>query len=236
MRAYRQYWLLTALLLSAVALVIYSGVIGWALEKFPQLETQVAFAAVIGIFVWTFALRGHRTARKIAHNERALDKLARGAQPALCEATLRLAEARMLRNEGIREAKQTDFSMLHERQVSAFEDTLSEDLTVIDSVKLRMLVIAIFLAFLSIVSGIGAAALPTNVESVTPFLFGLLKALGLAYVPGLACFGSFLILHELGNFLGTHVRCLCRRFDLASYRVAVIGRAPEESLSSRPGG
>lgn len=234
MNAYRQYWLLTALLLSAAIYGAYAGVISWTIETFPSTITQAAVLIVLLVLSWTFVLRGHRTARMIAHNERALDRLGRNFFLVESEALDCLEEGRTLRTEG-HQAGQTDFSQLHQRQVSYFEKALTADITIIENVQFRLFITGVFLAFLSIVIGVGLAQYPQAVENLSPFLFGLMKALGLAYVPGLVCIGSFMILAELVSILKAHTNRLVRQFDLAAYRVAIVGRPIEASLA-RSGG
>ncbi len=230
MSAYKHYWLLSALLMSAAIYAGYAGLFTWTLQKFPEPMTQYAFLFVALMFLWTF-VRGHRTARMISRNERALHHLEQGDSTNPCEIHDYLEEAVQLRNEGITEAKQSDFSMLHQRQVALFDEAVTENVSSIDTMKSFMFIFAVFLAFMSIVSGVGLSVLPNSAEELRPFAFGLLKALGLAYVPGTACIGSFLILHVLGSMLHVHAQRLRVRFDLAVYRVAIIGRDVAESLT-----
>jgi hypothetical protein len=180
------------------------------------------------MFVWTF-VRANATARRIARNERALAPMRKKDIARKSDVREFLGEAQELRQEGQR-AGQSDFTVLHARQVSLFDEAVTESISSIDTIKSFMFIFAVFLAFGAIVKGVGVAELPKTADELRPFAFNLLKALALAYVPSTACMGSFLILHALGSMLHVHAQRLRVKFDKAAYRVAIFGRPADEVL------
>jgi hypothetical protein len=231
MTAYRQFWVLTALLLCAAIYAAYAGAISWGFEKFPQLPIQLAFGFIQLVFLWAYAGIGHGAAVLIARNEHALDVMQQDI-PLIgdkSEVERVLLETADLRKRG-QEQRQLDFSILHDVMREQFEGRLMEDVGRIDVIRVFMFFFGLLFTLVGVVQGFASQQFPTNSEEAKIYSFTIIKALGLAYLPAAGCIGATLILFVLSNLLQKRIGTLLSRFDVVLYRVAILG----ETKTGRP--
>lgn len=227
--AYRQYWLLTAFLLSVTIYGLYMGVVGWALLKFPDIPTQLSFGFILAVFLYAYGF-GHRAAKELSQSERALDLLSRGV-PSLGKLSAVeecLAEAMQLRQQG-RDNGQTNFAILYDRIEDRFDGSVTEDIGRIDTIRVFLFFVGLLFTLIGVVQGFASQQFPTNPEEAKMYSFTIIKALGLAYLPAAACMGSTLVLFVLSNVLQSRASRLISDFGNMLYRVAVLGKSTKNA-------
>jgi biopolymer transport protein ExbB/TolQ len=188
---------------------------------------QWVFVCILAIFAFTYGKTGHRAARTISYSEHAVDMLNRNI-PLIGQSDVRecLAEAIVRRERGFAKG-QTDFGTLFELTREKIRDRLMTDVDRIENVRTLMFFIGLFCTIIGIIQGFALQLLPTNPEESKVYAFTIIKALGLAYLPGAGCIGSALLFHVLGIMLQTRASALLSRFDDVLYSVILLEEGTE---------
>ena len=180
MTAYRQYWVLTGLLLAGTIYVVYAGVISWALVKFPELQGQVISVFVFAVFLYAYIVHGYGATRLITANAEAIQVVADKQAffpPTLLEteAVLTLAEARKLHVMGAAH-KQANFSTLYDKSHERFENCLSAKIAQIDTIRVFLFFAGLLFTVVGIVQGFATLQFPTNAEEAKIYSSTIIKA------------------------------------------------------------
>ncbi|HUO50079.1 MAG TPA: hypothetical protein VMU25_00690 [Candidatus Paceibacterota bacterium] len=224
--AYRQYWMLTTLLLCAAVFAAYEGFFAWGYQKFPELTVQLVFLAIMALFCWAYVVIGHTAARDVSHNERMLDLLKRNIVLAVDTGTdleVSLKEAYEMRHMMATTGQRDGLGLMLERVQKKFEDRLMQGVSRIDTVRIFLFFFGLFCTLIGIVQGFASQQIPTNPEEAKLYSFAIIKALGLAYVPATACIGSTLILYVLSVSLQQRIGEIVEGFEDLAFRVVVLG-------------
>jgi len=226
MNSYRQYWTLTVLLMCAVIIAIYQGLVTWVIQKFPDWQIQVAFVGILVIFLWTYGVTGHRAARQLSRNEHALDVLESGIPSinAKSEVKALIADTVQRRERG-NGLNQTDFRVLYEWASERLDHILTRDIERIDTVRVLLFFVGLFFTLIGIIAGFATQQFPTNPEEAKVYSFTIIKALGLAYLPAVACIGATLALYVLSTLLHSRSKGVQVRFEDIVYETAILGEA-----------
>lgn len=226
MNAYSKYWILAGVLIAAVAYAVHSGLIGWFLVKYPDLHVQLMCLAIIVIFLRTYLVDGHRSARMLYMNEKALsDNLHSGIPLPASRRTvvdLVLCETIDLHQEG-KEAGQVSFDSLVDMQRDVFEHDLTAGLNLVEMLRNFLFLIMLAFAISGVVMGFSQLLSPTNPEEAKVFTSTIIHALGIAYVPALECIVGFGVLYVLSCILQIHSESLIRDCAKPIYRAAHFG-------------
>ena len=224
MNAYRQYWLLTGLFVSAAIFGVHAGIVGWVMTKFPDLQGQLITLVIIGIFLYTYIVHGHQAAKRLSKNHLALQCIESGGSMYHdgTEVEISLKEVLNLRKAGV-EAGQSDFSKLYEVAEDQFEDQISVRIGQIDTIRVFLFFVGLLFTVVGIVQGFAFQQSPTNAEEAKMYSSAIIKALGLAYLPATECLGATLILFVLSNLLQSHANALIAGFRRVLYRAVFLG-------------
>ncbi len=224
MNTYARYWLFTALLLCGVVYLIWSGTAAWGIAKFPEPAVRGAVAFVLAIFFYTYGYEGHRVARMLARNERALQRLALYVQ-GRSEVEDIFLKTSNLRGQGA-SVGQTDFSTLYYRQKDGLEDMLTVGIDRIETYRNGLFLLGLAFTAAAIVAAFAAQMIPTNSEEARLYSFTIIKALGLSYTATLACLSSMVVLYVLGSMLRAQAERLIAASSEWLYRIAMMADRP----------
>jgi len=223
MNAYRRYMALTAVVASAAIYALWHGVVGWGIQKFPDIPTQIVVAGVAVVFIYAYTVLGHRAALLASRNESSLmlfdsNAVVNGAS----ESFDLLKKAATLRNKGVG-VNQRDFSLLYELTHEELEGELKAPIESIDAARIFLFFAGLTFTVIGIVQGFASQGIPSNPEEAKIYSFTIIKALGLAYLPTATCIGTSLVLYVLSYQLQQDIGRVLRRFDAILYRVAILG-------------
>ena len=232
MKASRQYWLLTGLLLAGALYALQAGFVGWALIKFPALQVQVITVGVIAVFLHSYVVHGYGAAKLLSLNEHALlavlenrDSVREFDKTAVAQL---LAKAKQLRGKGVA-VEQRDFSELFKMLKYSFEDKMNADIERIDKLRTKLLFTMLFFTVVAIVQGFASQLYPTNAEESKLFSFNIISALGYSYVPAAECLGASIVLLTLSHLLQDSASTLTERFGEVLYEATFLGHIDVEN-------
>lgn len=200
MSIYQKYWIFTSLLILAVVYALYAGIIGWTMEKFPDIQGQLIAIGILTLFLYVYGIQGHRVVKLLSQNIRTIEE---------AEACHCLAEVVDIRSR----VGEVNLGFLYDYSLGQFSRMLFARIRPIRDTFLFFFLLGVAVALLGIVQGYGYLLPPTSPEEAKLYSSTILKALGMAYLPALVGASSALILYPLLTTLESQTEALIGRFD-----------------------